>query len=344
MVSSPLDRRLVGSFRLRHLEIVAAIYDCGGALKASQRVNITQPAVTKSLQDVENALGVQLFVRSSRGLKPTHFGDVFVRHAKIVLAQLRHSAEEIGNLKDGVGGSATIGTVLAASAQLLPEAVIALKAERPQIGVNILEGTYDVLIPRLRMGDLDLVVGRIPEGPPSDSVVYEPFYREETCLVTRVQHPLAAREKLQLKDLLDEAWLLPVPESHLRRQVDRLFVDANLRLPTNIIESMSALTNRVLLEQSDLIGVLPYHVVQRDVLGGRLVVLPVAMPAAQSQVGAIMRASADLRPSATALLEQLRRVGQTIASEVEAFRQITTSSQTIATARPASPGRPLARR
>lgn len=312
MPAVPLDRRMSSSLRLRHLEIISAIYDYGGALKASQRVNLTQPAVTKSLQDVEETLGVKLFVRSSRGLVPTHYGDVFVRHAKMVLAQLRHSAEEIGNLKEGFGGHTTVGTLLAASAQLLPQAVIALKAARPNVAITIIDGTYDVLIPRLRMGDLDLVVGRIPEGAPNEDLIYEPFYLEATCLTVRRNHPLAGRQNLALTDLLDHAWLMPVPESHLRRQVERLFAEACLHLPLNIIESMSALSNRYLLMESDLIGVMPYHVIRAELQEGKLVVLNLPMPDTHSQVGAILRASADLRPSAMALIDELRRVGELI--------------------------------
>ena len=303
--------------RLRHLELVAAIYDWGGILKASQQMNLTQPAVTKSLQDIEELLGMQLFVRSSRGLTPTHYGDVFVRHAKTVLAQLRHSAEELQNLREGFGGHVTVGTLLAASAELLPQAIIALKADRPSVAITVLDGTYDVLIPRLRMGDIDIVLGRIPEGAPADDLIYEEFYAERTCLAVRAGHPLAGKPRLKLKDLLDEAWLLPVPESNLRRQIERVFAAAQLPLPKNIVESMSALTNRILLEGSDVVGVLPYHVVRSDIRKGSLALLPVPLPGTESPVGAIMRAPGDLRPSAAALLEHLRRTGGAMASATD---------------------------
>lgn len=312
----PLDRRMTRKLRLRHLELIAAIYDFGGILKASQQMNLTQPAVTKSLQDIEETLGLKLFVRSSRGLQPTHYGDVFVRHAKSVLAQLRHSAEELQNLSQGFGGHVTVGTLLAASAGLLPQAIIALKNERPNVAVTVFDGTYDVLIPRLRMGDLDLVLGRLPDGPQSEALAYEEFYAEPTCLVTRKEHPLAGRTRLKLEDIVDEAWLLPVPESHLRRQVERVFAEAKLHLPKNIIESVSALTNRVLLEGSDLVGVMPYHVVRNEVRQGTLVTLPIQLPGTESPVGAMMRAPSDLRPSAAALLDCLRVVGRTMAEDV----------------------------
>ncbi|MBL8554132.1 MAG: LysR family transcriptional regulator [Phenylobacterium sp.] len=311
----PLDRRITRKLRLRHLELISAIYDYGGILKASQKMNLTQPAVTKSLQDIEETLGLQLFVRSSRGLAPTHYGEIFVRHAKTVLAQLRHSAEELENVREGFGGHVTVGTLLAASSGLLPRAVIELKRKRPNVAVTVFDGTYDILIPRLRMGDLDMVLGRLPEGPQSEGLLYEEFYLERTCLAVRSGHPLTSRARLKLHELLHEPWLLPVPESQLRRQLERLFAAEKLRLPQNIVESMSALTNRVLLEKSDVIGVLPYHVVRSEVLDGRLAILPVRLPGTESPVGAIMRAPGDLRPSAAALLEDLRSVGRDMATD-----------------------------
>lgn len=302
--------------RLRHLELIAAVYDTRGILRASQSLNLTQPAVTKSLQDVEELLGVQLFVRSSRGLTPTHYGESFVRHAKTVLAQLRHSAEELLNLREGFGGHVTTGTLLAASAELLPRAIIALKAERPSVAVTVFDGTYDVLIPRLRMGDLDLVLGRIPEGLQAEDLLYEAFYEEKSCLVCRHEHPLAKRRRLTLLELLDQPWLMPVPESYLRRQLERLFAERKLPFPKNIVESVSALTNRALIENSDIIAVLPRHVARGDVRLGRFALLPIDLPGTESQVGAIMRAPGDLRPSAEALLAHLRQIGRAMAYDV----------------------------
>jgi DNA-binding transcriptional LysR family regulator len=113
---------------------------------------------------------------------------------------------------------------------------------------------------------------------------------------------------------LDQTWLVPVPESYLRRQLERVFAGQKLSFPKKIVESVSALTNRALLAGSDIIGVLPHHVAQADIEAGRLVRLPLDLPGTESQVGAIMRDPQDLRPSAAALLVHLRAVGQSMAS------------------------------
>jgi molybdenum-dependent DNA-binding transcriptional regulator ModE len=113
MSSARLERWIARKFRLRHVQLIAEAYDCRSILKAAQRLHLSQPTVTKALKDVETTLGLPLFERTNRGLKPTAYGEIFARHAKIVLAQLRHAAEELEGLRAGYSGKVTVGTLLA---------------------------------------------------------------------------------------------------------------------------------------------------------------------------------------------------------------------------------------
>jgi len=306
MSSIRLERWIARKFRLRHVELIAELYDSRSILRASRRLNLTQPTVSKALQDVEATLGVALFERSNRGLDPTAYGEIFARHAKIVLAQLRHAAEELESRRAGYSGKVTVGTLLAASASILPDAIALLKKQRPAVAISIVVGTYDILLPSLLVGDLDMVLGRMPEEGRSRALVYEDFYSEPVCLVVRHGHPLTRKRRLGLRELANEAWLLPLPETTLRRQIERAFLDAGAPLPRNVIESVSILTNRVLLRKSDCIGVMPYHVALDDVEHGLLSILPVKLKSIESPVGAILRAPGELPPAASALLECLR--------------------------------------
>src|SRR4029077_10068975 len=223
MSSARLERWITRKFRLRHVELIAEIYDCRSILRAARRLNLSQPTVTKALQEGERTLNVPLFKRSNRGLEPTPYGEIFARHAKIVLAQLRHAAEELENLRAGYSGKVTVGTLLAAAASILPDAIALLKKERPGVAISVVVGTYDILVPSLLVGDLDMVLGRLPEQGRSPALVYEEFYAEPVCLVVRRGHPLLRRRRLTLQSLANEAWLLPLPETTLRRQIERAF-------------------------------------------------------------------------------------------------------------------------
>ncbi|HEV8019346.1 MAG TPA: LysR substrate-binding domain-containing protein [Steroidobacteraceae bacterium] len=314
MTSARLERWIARKFRLRHVELVAEVYDSRSILKAARRLNLTQPTVTRALQDIEATLSVPLFTRTNRGLVPTPYGEIFARHAKIVLAQLRHAAEEIENLRAGYSGKVTVGTLLAASASILPDAIALLKKERPGVAISVVVGTYDILVPSLLVGDLDMVLGRMPEQGRSRALLYEDFYVEPSCLVVRRGHPLARKRRLGLRELVNEAWLLPLPETSLRRQIERAFLEANVPLPRNVIESVSILTNRVLLRKSDCIGVMPYHVALDDVEHQLLSILPVKLKSIESPVGAILRAPGNLPPAASALLECLRIAARAVPS------------------------------
>jgi DNA-binding transcriptional LysR family regulator len=310
MTSARLERWITRKFRLRHVELIAELHDCGSILKAARRLSLTQPTVTKALRDVESTLGVRLFERSNRGLEPTAYGEIFARHAKIVLAQLRHAAEELESLRAGYSGKVTVGTLLAASASILPDAIAMLKKQRPAVAISVVVGTYDILMPSLLVGDLDMVLGRLPEEGRSRALVYEEFYAEPICVVARRGHPLARKRRLTLRELANEPWLLPLPQTALRRQIERAFVEAGAPLPRNVIESVSILTNRALLRKSDCIGVMPYHVALDDVELGLLAILPVKLKSIETPVGAILRAPGKLPPAAAALLDCLRLAGR----------------------------------
>jgi len=312
MASARLERWITRKFRLRHVELIAELYDCRSILRAARRLSLTQPTVTKALQDVESTLGVKLFERSNRGLEPTAYGEIFARHAKIVLAQLRHAAEELESLRAGYSGKVTVGTLLAASASILPDAIALLKKQRPAVAISVVVGTYDILMPALLAGDLDMVLGRLPEEGRSRALVYEEFYAEPICIVARRGHPLARKRRLTLRELANQPWLLPLPETALRRQIERAFIEAGAPVPRNLIESVSILTNRALLRKSDCIGVMPYHVALDDVEQGLLTLLPVKLKSIESPVGAIVRAPGKLPPAASALLDCLRLAGKEV--------------------------------
>jgi DNA-binding transcriptional LysR family regulator len=314
MGSSRHERWIGRKFRLRHLELIAEIYDCRSILKASRRLSLTQPTVTKALQDVEATLGLKLFERSNRGIEPTEYGEIFARHAKVLLAQLRHAAEELENLRVGYSGKVSVGTLLAASASILPDAIVLLKKERPGVAISVIVGTYDILMPSLLAGDLDMVLGRLPAQGRSRALVYEEFYAEPICVVARRGHPLTRKRRLALRDLTNEPWLLPLPETELHRQIERAFIDAGAKLPKNVIESVSILTNRVLLRKSDCLGVMPYHVALDDVEHGLLAILPVKLKSLEGPVGVIVRAPGELPPAASALRECLRAAAKDVPS------------------------------
>jgi DNA-binding transcriptional LysR family regulator len=299
---------LTSRLTIRHLRMVVAIVEEGNLVRAAKHLNMTQSAVTKALQEVEALTRAKLFDRTNRGVVPTMFGNTLAEHARLVITQLAHAEEHLADLRDGTGGRVAIGTLLSASAELLPTAIARLRRGRPNLVVKIVEGTNDVLIPALRAGELDMVVGRLSEHRDRLNVIQEVLMDDIACVVARSGHPLTERPNLKLAELVAWEWILPPPEASLRRQIDIAFRQEGLEPPPHAVESVSLLTNRGLLIDADYLGVFPAQVARREAASGLLAILPVTLQATARPIGITTRANARLSPAAELLVDMLRSV------------------------------------
>lgn len=309
-----LENRLRARLKFKQLQLLVMVAEHNNILRAAQVLNMAQPAATKTIRELEQTLGMDLFDRTSRGVTTTLFGEVVVRHAKLILSQLRHASEELVSLNTGTTGKIAVGTLLAAAPTLLPRAIVLLKKERPNINIQVVEGTNDKLMPMLRVGDLDMVVGRLPEYRERDGLSQEVLYYEPVSIVARKDHPLAGRGELTLADLMDEEWILPPPQTSLRRQIETAFRKAGLQPPIKTVESVSILTNHTLLLETDMVAAMPYQVVQSQ---PGLVRLPVNLRTALGPVGITLRTGVDLTPAATYFAGALRRVAKDVSADRE---------------------------
>lgn len=300
----------VGRLAFRHLRLLVAIVEEGNLVGAARRQNLTQPAVTKAVKEAEAILGIPLFDRTNRGVRPTTYCTALVSHARLVIAQLGHAGEEISDLRDGSGGRIAVGTLLAASAALLPQAIALLRKSRPKLVVSVREGTNDLLMPALRVGELDLVVGRLPEFREREALVQETLLSDIACVVVRPGHPLTERDPLRLADLVAWDWILPRYETTLRRQIDKTFRDEQLEPPTHAVESVSLLTNRGLLFDADYLAVWPWQVARVEEEAGRIAILRLKLGPTAGPIGITTRAGGRLSPAADMLVRELRSVAR----------------------------------
>ena len=301
-----LERHLTSRLKFKYLQLLVTVGEQRNIFKAAQIHNMAQPAATKIIRDIESALNINLFDRSSRGVTPTLYGDVLIKHAKLILSQVKHASEELSSLQGGLSGRVTVGSLLAASATLLPNAITQLKKNRPNVSVSLMEGTGDKLLNSLKIDDLDIMVGRIPEAPDEDGLVNEILYYEPVVIVTRTEHPLQSKGRLTLKDLVNEDWILPPRETMLRKEIDLAFHKEGLDVPSNPVESVSILTNRALLKNSDMITALPLQVVLTYEEIGLLKRLDIPLIIEPGPIGVTLRSQRELPPAAHYLLEALR--------------------------------------
>lgn len=300
-----VDRALT-RLKLRQLRLLVKVGEHGNIQHAARDLGISQPAATKMIQDLEIDFEVQLFERTNRGVVPTVFGEALIRHGKLIFAQVSNAAQELDDLNEGNSGRVVIGTLLAASPRLLPRAINRLLADRPNVAIKIVEGTNEALMPALRSGEIDVIVGRLPSHRHRAKIEQETFFDERVMIVAGNQHPLAKATDVSFEELKPFGWVLPPIETTLRRQTDQFFIKQDQYLPKTIIESVSYLANRTLLRSHDLIGLLPAHVASLDIEAGLLTAIDWDVPFGGRPIGVSYRGDNSLSPAGIAFLDALR--------------------------------------
>lgn len=304
--------RVISRLKFKQLRLLVAVGQHGSIQHAARDLNTSQPAATKMIRDLELDFEVKLFERTNRGVIPTPFGEALIRHGKLIFAQVSSAAQELEDLAEGNSGRIVVGTLLAASSQLLPAAIERVLIDRPKIAIKVVDGTNDVLMPDLHAGEIDLVVGRLSSHRHRSNLVQEKLFEERIVAVTGPHHPIADVQSVTFSMLRKYQWILPTTETTLRRQLDQFFLTQDQYIPPVTLESVSYLTNRALMQSHDFIGVMPAHVVDQDIANGALKSLDWAVPFGAGPVGVSYRKDGQLSPAGLAMLKALRQVGETL--------------------------------
>ena len=300
------DRFVRSHLKTRHLVLLVELGRHGSILHAAQAANLTQPAASKLLGELEHSIGVPLFERLPRGVVATRYGEVLIRRAGAALAEMDAAHQEIMELLSGLSGRVAVGTVMTPSISLLPKAVKLLKARHARVHVSITVDSSKVLIARLRAGELDLVIGRILDTESAAELNFEPLTDEPHSLIARAGHPLASNPHLRLEDLVHEGWILPPGGSILRDRLTALFLSHGLDQPVETVETIALPMITNLLMDSDMVVALPEELVRPYLDVGLLAVLPYDLGLRMDWYGIVTRKHHQLSPGAQAMLQTVR--------------------------------------
>ncbi|RYF62357.1 MAG: LysR family transcriptional regulator, partial [Comamonadaceae bacterium] len=191
-----LDRVMRSNLKLRHLQMLVALDQFRHVGRAAEFLSVTQPAVSKTLAEIESLFGLPLFDRCTRGTAPTPAGASVVRFARSVLAGYDRTREEIAAEASGARGRTRVGAMVVATPVLLAQAVERLKTRSSRTTVLIDEGDLTRLLPKLRLGELDVFVGRLEPGYASPDLETEALYDDPMAAVVRPGHLLAAKRRV----------------------------------------------------------------------------------------------------------------------------------------------------
>jgi len=275
--------------------------------RAAIAMHTTQPTASLLLQQLEERLNVKLFDRLPRGMAPTIYGEVLIRYAKGVNHAFEHAEAEIAELLQGASGFIRIGSVSGTVPSLLTNQLIAFKKNNPRVRVSIEVGMSDTLIPSLIRGDLDLVLGRMPDQLTNHDLVIDFFDKpEHICVIARPGHALADKKNIDLSELFELTWILGPVGSPMRSRVETALRISRMTSNLDIIETASLLAITSLLEASDMISALPRAVALHYEKYGLVKILPADLSISMVNLGIITKELKSLSPAVMEFIGYLK--------------------------------------
>ena len=308
---SQIDRVLRSNLKLRHLQMLVALDQFRHLGRAADFLSQTQPAVSKSLAEVERMFGLALFTRSTRGTEPTPFGEAVVRFARSVLSDYARTRDEIAAVASGAAGRVSVGAMVVAMPGLVAGAVERLKRHSSLTTVHLEEGDLTRLLPRLRVGELDVIVARLEPGYAAPDLATEPLMEEAMRIVVRPDHPLVGgrrRREPPWSELARMPWVMPPPWASSRIKLNQLFYAQRLDPPSDIIESASFLVTLTFLRQRGAAAFVADNVARYLAREGLAKALPIDVPIELPPVGLLTLRNRRATPAAEQFMACCREV------------------------------------
>lgn len=309
MATSLLDPRI----KLRHISCFLEVNRQRGVVAASQALGLSQPAVSKSIAELEDLLQTPLFDRSGRKLVLTRQGEIFARHAMTAAAAIREGIESM-DLNRSRQTVVRLGALPTVEVEVVPRAVALFSKSPLACRVHVESGPSTHMLTLLRDGQLDFIVGRLASPEVMNGLVFEHLYSEQLTFAVRPAHPLAQRRPLSYRELEPYPMLLPPENAIIRPIVDSLFIAGGAGRFRAEIETVSNSFARAYALENDAIWTISSSVVAHDLATGQLVGLALDTSASHGPVGITMRSNEQMSVVMLAMMDAVREAAKGVAA------------------------------
>lgn len=291
--------------RLQHLHLILALAETGSLRAAATRLNVTQPALTKALRQLEEELGTAMVLRTPKGVRLTAAGDVLAARAASAVRELDRAREEIDWQLRHAHVGVSVGVSPAAAIVVLPGALARLRARWPQVRVSVLDAIYPRALTMLRTGEIELAIGPLPAGGAGRDLRVQALFDAQQVLVVRAGHPMA--QVRRLAELAQADWVVTGPRHGPGDPQHLGFEALGLPVPPVTLHCESFSTLVAVMPSVDVVGIMPAGFY--DHYAGRLglVKLPIDDPLPRVTLHAAWRADGPLTTTATRLLDALEQ-------------------------------------
>lgn len=290
---------------LRHLRHFVAVVDAGNLSKAAERVFITQPALTRSIKNLEELLGAELLERRPRGIVPTPAGDALYRYARLMLNEAARAQAEVLAVQKGAKGELSVGIAAMFADHIVDRAVAAVCGSGRDVALTITQGFFEELVEALRDGRLDVIFSNLSSMELPDDVAIEPIIDLHAYVYAGSDHPLVGQKGIDKQALLKHRWAV-VDQPHMRDFLDYYFVAEGLATPDYVVRTNSLNLICSLIANGGFLGVLPEHVIRRRVRRGQVKTVEAPGVPIVRKAGLLTRKSMPPRPVVDLFTEELR--------------------------------------
>ncbi|OJA07414.1 LysR family transcriptional regulator [Halomonas sp. QHL1] len=311
MVKMEGFKALLNRLRYKHLLMITTLGKHRNLHQSAEAMNMSQPAATRMLGEIERGFGCLLFERTTRGMHPTPVGEMLIVFADNALARLDRCAEEVYRYQLGERGQLTVGAIVGAAPDLVASAIIEMKRLRPLLQVRLMGETSDQLMELLEQGKVDLAIARYANAIQHNQFDFEPLGNETLITVVRSGHPLCSGNLPPLEALLDKwPWILQPMKTPARQALEKEFEIEGLVSPRDIIECSSIFAALQLVQKSDALMVMAETVLRDHLSAGLIERLPLSLGRALSPFGILVRKDTLYAEPITQFRELLRNASR----------------------------------
>jgi LysR family transcriptional regulator, regulator of abg operon len=291
--------------KLHHLRDLLAVVEKGSIRAAAKHLGLGQPALSRSLRDLEQELGVPLLERRARGAVLTEMGEMFARRAGAAFNELSRAREEIAQHQGEVQGRIVVCLSSLSHIALLPSALPPFRKRYLKVELGIIEGTYPMVERRLVDGTIDFFVGPLRNSAIAPGLQQEKLFDNHRVVIARKGHPL--QHATSLAELIESDWITTSITNDPEAELNDLFLGHGLPPPRLGLRAESFLTMLVSMISTDMLAIAPRQYATSSLLADFVRQVPVKERLAGPSLFLIKRAAIPLTPAAEYLADLLRR-------------------------------------
>ena len=299
--------------RLQDLHVLMAVVQAGSMNKAAALLNTGQSAISRSVSDLERAIGVRLLDRTPQGVAPTEYGRALLAGGVAMFDELRQAVKNIEFLADPTAGEVRIGSTIPLAASFVYAVVDRLSRRYPRIVFNLVTMDSEALHRVLNERDVDLLVTWKRDAQTDERVAFEFLYDDTYVVVAGAQNPWTRRRKIELAELVGETWTLPPPDSVLGKVATQAFRACELDCPRATVITLPGEVRNKLLVTGRFLTVFPASALSFSTERSNIRILPVELPLARTPVGIVTLNGRTLSPVAQLFMECARDIAKPLA-------------------------------